>query len=241
MIGQGACTSLHHQAEYQEAMNAKKKVSSRGVIASRKCPLCGHHEVGYTTEEGIFHPLRPGTIIEVVDSAQTSFISEEDGAHAKGVEQEEQPDRSQYKVWIPGPLKGDKRCRLKYGVILKEASFSERVSGQVYRLAYLEKLERLIEKEIHVPIAVILDRFFTASHLASGNPRQIAEALWRELDEIRRPAQLVSEWLKREDELSLNKMIHPANMKQIGHQPAGETESLKELEELSLEEFLALL
>lgn len=222
-------------------MNAKEKASSRGVIASRKCPLCGHHELGYTTDDGIFHPLRPGTMIEVVDSAQISFISGVDSARRRGVVQEEQPDRSHYTVWIPGPLQGDKRCRLKYGVILKEPSFSERISGQVYRLAYLEKLESLIEKEIDVPIAVILDRFFTASHLASGNPRQIAEALWRELDEIRRPVQLVTEWLKSEDDESLNKMIHPATGREIGRQPIGDTESLRELEELSLEEFLALL
>ena len=31
-----------------------------GIITSRTCPTCGHHEIGYETDTGEFYPLRPG-------------------------------------------------------------------------------------------------------------------------------------------------------------------------------------
>ena len=34
-----------------------------GMVASRKCPYCGHSEIGYTTPEGAFHPLYPASRI----------------------------------------------------------------------------------------------------------------------------------------------------------------------------------
>ncbi len=115
------------------------------------------------------------------------------------------------------------------------------MSEEVYRFAYLGKLERLIEKEIHTPIAVLLDRFFTAPHLAAGNPMQITEAMWRELEEIRRPVQLVTEWLEKQDEETLNKLVHPVAQKELDKPPVSEAEQNNELEELSLGEFLELL
>jgi hypothetical protein len=56
---------------------------------------------------------------------------------------------------------------------------------------------------------VNLGRFFTAPHLASGNPRQIAQAMWRDLEEVQRRVVLVSEWLEKQDEGSLAEMIDP--------------------------------
>jgi hypothetical protein len=147
-------------------------------------------------------------------------------------------DPSQIKIWIPEPAKGDKRLRLKYGVLLKRPSLTGQMSGAVYRLAYLGKLEHLIEKEIHTPVAVILDRFFTAPHLAAGNPMQITEAMWRELEEIRRPVQLVTEWMEKQDEETLNRLIYPFTKQDLDHQPVSEVEQKRELEELSLETFL---
>ena len=218
---------------------------SNGIITWRKCPLCGHHEVGYTTEDGVFQPLKPGTMIQILDASHVALSPAEDDIYGKGAAVvEEQVDRSQYdqyETWIPEPAKSDRRLRLKYGVLVKGPSFTTGMSGDVYRFAYLEKLERLIEKEIHTPVAVILDRFFTAPHLAAGNPRQIVEGMWRELEEVRRPVQLVTEWLEKQDEETRNKLIHPVAKKEVDNPPVSEAEQNKELEELSLEEFLELL
>ena len=216
-------------------------MTPKGIITSKKCPLCGHHEVGYTTEDGVFYPLKSGTVIQILDDPEIALHTAEASAYGKGTPEEEEVDRSQYGVWIPDPAKGDKRLRLKYGVLVKGPSLTGQMSGEVYRLAYLGKLEHLIEKEIHTPLAIILDRFFTAPHLAAGNPMQITEAIWRELEEIRRPVQLVTEWLEKQDQETLNRLIHPVARQDLGHQPISEAARKKELEELSLEEFLELL
>ena len=210
----------------------------KGIITSRKCPLCGHHEMGYTTEDGVFYPLKPGAQIQILDGPEMALPTAEARVYGSAATEEEQVDPSQIKVWIPEPAKGDKRLRLKYGVLVKRPSLTGQMSGELYRLAYLGKLERLIEKEIHTPVAVILDRFFAAPHLAAGNPMQITEAMWRELEEIRRPVQLVTEWIEKQDEGTLNRLIHPFTKKDLDHQPISEAEQKKELEGLSLEEFL---
>jgi hypothetical protein len=212
----------------------------KGIITSRKCPSCGHHEVGYTAEDGVFYPLELGTIIQILDGPETALPAAKAKVFDDAATQQERIDRSEYKVWVPDPAKGNKRLRLKYGVLGKGPSFAQ-MSGEVYRFAYLGKLERLIEKEIHTPIAVLLDRFFTAPHLAAGNPTQIAEAMWRELEEIRRPVQLVTEWLGTQDEETLNKLVHPVAQKELNNPPVSETEQHNELEQLSLEEFLEVL
>jgi len=36
-----------------------------GTISARKCPACGHHEVGMTAKDGSFTPLRPGMGVEI--------------------------------------------------------------------------------------------------------------------------------------------------------------------------------
>jgi hypothetical protein len=233
----------------QEIMDLDKVVRAlygsdmapKGIITSRKCPLCGHHEVGYTTEDGVFYSLKPGDMIQILDDPEIALLGAEDGAYGKGTPEVERVDPSPYEVWIPDPAKNDRRLRLKYGVLVKGPSLPGQMSGEVYRFAYLGKLERLIEKEIHTPVAVILDRFFTAPHLAAGNPMQITESMWRELEEIRRPVKLVSEWLEKQDQETLNRLIYPHMKQDLVHQPVTEAEQKKELEELSLEEFLELL
>jgi len=38
-----------------------------GNITSRRCPTCGHHEVGVTSKNNAFHPLKPGTLVQVLE------------------------------------------------------------------------------------------------------------------------------------------------------------------------------
>jgi hypothetical protein len=115
------------------------------------------------------------------------------------------------------------------------------MSGRVYESAYIGKLERLTDKAPDTPLPVILDRFFSAPHLASGNPQQIAEAMYRELDEIKRPVVLMRNWLERRDEQSLAELIAPKSLEDLGRESAADARIEKELEALSLEEFLEML
>jgi len=216
-------------------------MSSEGIVTSRECPLCGHHEIGYITKDGVFHALKPGTRIETLKGPRDSVVAETESSSFGIVEDEGIVDRSQYKVWIPEPLRGIKGCRLKYGVMVKKTSFAEEISGEAYGSAYLEKLQHLIEKEIYTPVAVLLDRYFASPQLATGNSRQIAGALWQELDEIKSPVALVEGWLEKRDEESVKKMIRPFSEKGLADQSVSEEEQLRELEDLSLEEFLELL
>jgi hypothetical protein len=112
------------------------------------------------------------------------------------------------------------------------------VSGDQYRSAFLAKLQRLIEEESDIPIPVLLDRFFSAPNLAAGNPRQIAEAMWCELDEVKRSINLMNEWLEKQDEESFTAMIHPCRQDKLSHEPICDEDLIKEMEALSLEEFL---
>lgn len=219
-------------------MNQETKDSILGRVTSRECPLCGHHEIGFVTQDGEFHSLRAGTFIRVVeapspvgpvrDKLETPFPTEIDG-------------QGRDRLWIPEPLRGDRVLRLKYSVVVKEHLLKGGMSGGLYELAYLEKLERLIDKALDIPLPVILDRFFAAPQLASGNPRQIAEAMYRELDEIKRPVELLRNWLEGRDEQSLAEMIAPKSIEALGREPAEDGQVEKELEALTLEEFLEML
>lgn len=218
-------------------MDKETEKSFVGRVTSRPCPLCGHHQIGFVTENGEFHSLRPGSTIrlyEPVSPAATSRDPEETPLQ----EEEEQPhDR----VWIPEPLRGDRWLRRKYGVMIKEHLFKNSMSGGLYELAYVEKLERLIERAFDIPLPMTLDRFFNAPHLASGNPRQIAEALVRELDEIQRLAVLVGKWLERKDDQSLADLVAPKSTRDLGQEPATDDTVKQELKRLTLEEFFEML
>jgi len=141
-------------------------------------------------------------------------------------------------LWIPEALRGDRALRLKYGVTLKGLPEGGRMSGDQYKRAFVVKLKRLIENESEIPMPVLLDRFFTAPHLAVGNPGQMAEALWSELDEIKRPVTLMNDWLEKQDDDSFNAMIHPRQKDMLGHEPIRDEDIMRELETLSFEEFL---
>lgn len=222
-------------------MKTGNNIQSGGVITSRKCYACGHHEIGYTTEDGTFHSLKPGAFIQIVEGPELSPRSIEDkGNHINGMGVIEHRE-SKYGIWVPEPVRGDKTLCLKYGVLVKEEFLTGEISGEIYEAAYLEKLHRLIEKQINTPIPVILDRFYTAPHLGSGNPRQVAEAMWRDLDEVKEPALLVSRWIEKQDEESLAKMIYPGSKGDLGDHPKSDKSVERELREMSLEEFLELL
>jgi hypothetical protein len=209
-----------------------------GMVTSRECPLCGHHEIGFVTQDGEFHSLKPGTLIRLYEppSPADSFRNQSETPL-----QTEKEEQEAYRIWIPEPLREDRMLRLKYGVMVKEHLFKGEMSGGLYELAYVDKIERLIEKVLDIPLPVILDRFFTAPHLASGNTWQIAQAMYRELDEIKRPAMLVGKWLERRDDQSFADLVAPKTTKDLGHEPAKEETVKQELERLTLEEFLEML
>ena len=222
-------------------IKGEDEMLSEGIVISRECPLCGHHEIGYITQDGFFHPLKPGTRIRTLGQFQDVVVPEMGSSDSRIVPEEEEVCRPQYKVWIPEPLRGIQRCRLKYGVLIEENSSEGEISREAYAFAYLEKLQRLIEKEIHTPVAVLLDRYFASPNLATGDSRQIARALWQELDEIKAPVALVEGWLEKRDEESVKRMIDSVSDEGLVDQPVSEEEERKELEGLSLEKFLGLL
>jgi hypothetical protein len=149
--------------------------------------------------------------------------------------------RPEQRIWVPDPLKGSGAARLKYGVLLEKRREASDMTGDIYETAYLEKLERLIEKEIHTPVAVILDRRFTAPHLASGSPREIALAMWQELEEVRAPVSLVKAWLENPGQESVEGLAMPGAVEEGAEAPVSEPQLRKEQEALTLDDFLALL
>ena len=138
-------------------------------------------------------------------------------------------------------MKGDRSLRLKYAVMVKRNLANGQIDGKIFQAAYLEKLRHLIEKEMNTPVAVIPDQFFTTPHLASGNPRETALAMWQELEEIRQPVKLVKAWPDNPDEDSLFNLIQPKSREDLANNSITDADLKIELERLSLEEFLSLL
>ena len=88
---------------------------------------------------------------------------------------------------------------------------------------------------------MILDRFFVAPHLASGNAKQAADALWAELDEIKAPVTRMTAWLRDKSEASLMKMLHPKTLDELNGDMLSDDQLKEELDRMSLEEFLEAL
>ncbi|MBC8278445.1 MAG: hypothetical protein H8E46_09450 [FCB group bacterium] len=40
--------------------------SKTGEVTARKCDCCGHHEIGITTDDGEYIPLKPGMIVQII-------------------------------------------------------------------------------------------------------------------------------------------------------------------------------
>ncbi|MBW1996926.1 MAG: hypothetical protein JRJ29_03055 [Deltaproteobacteria bacterium] len=217
-------------------------LKSQGVVTSRKCPLCGHHEIGITTGDGEFRALVPGMLVKILETQEAqppSMRGKESASDAPGRRMSEEPLRS---LWVPEEVRGDRELCLKYAVLVEADYLRGEMHPRAYQQAYLLKLQRLIDKELDTPLPVILDRLFAAPHLSSGDSRQIAEALWRELEEIRRPVQLMKEHLERRDEQSLRTMIYPRKPEDLSSaEPMSDEQVARELEALTLEEFLSLL
>ncbi len=168
-----------------------------GTVTARNCPTCGHHEIGLISENGIFHPLKPGTRVVMMDETEPERIQPQSTAFTSAKHIREEISCSLEGIyWIPKPLMGDRRMRLKYGVVIREAVGSVPMNEHIYTSAYIQKLSYLLEKEVYIPIPVILDRFFGAPHLASGENRDIAGNMWEELEEIRQPAERIKQWLR---------------------------------------------
>ena len=90
-----------------------------GKIATRKCPTCGHHEVGYITADGSFYPLKTGETIEVLPED-----SKLDFPKTAARTQPERPDQGprdseEIVAWIPDPVKQNRALRIKYGVFIR--------------------------------------------------------------------------------------------------------------------------
>jgi hypothetical protein len=51
---------------------AQPHLPIRGVVKARKCPHCGHHEIGIITEAGDFMALNPGMKIAVLQDEEES-------------------------------------------------------------------------------------------------------------------------------------------------------------------------
>ncbi|MCF8146123.1 MAG: hypothetical protein K9N21_19625 [Deltaproteobacteria bacterium] len=211
-----------------------------GIITSRNCPTCGHHEVGYETVDGTFVPLRPGDRIALLPKSPAAGPEDAIEPPPMPVHAEEK-DPAHWAVWVPEPLRSDRGLCRKYGVPVDKALVRGDMSPGLYEMAYRQKLQWLIEKEAYTPVSVILDRFFVAPHLASGNAKQAADALWAELDEIKGPVTRVAAWLRDKSEPSLVKMIHPKTSDDLTGDMLGDDQLKEELDRMSLEEFLEAL
>jgi hypothetical protein len=64
--------------------------------------------------------------------------------------------------------------------------------------------------------------------------------MFRELDEIKRPVQLMGARLEKRDDRSLAELIAPKSLNDLGQKPAEGAQVEKELERLTLEEFLGM-
>jgi hypothetical protein len=172
----------------------------QGIVTARLCPTCGHHEVGITADDGSFHPLRPGSRVIVLEDLDEGLLGPfQGGAPAPVQPREDTLDGESYTPWVPPPLAKNPFFRTLFGVFLPGTEAGDVTPG-VYTMAFLEKLRRMIAREENASLAMMLDMHFAAAHLAGGSPKEIARALWEELEEVRAPGDLITSWLKGEVE-----------------------------------------
>ena len=212
-----------------------------GLITSRKCPTCGHHEVGYETSNGEFLPLKPGDRVGVFRKPPTPNLTADTEGFNRELPKGNEYDFSGFELWVPEPLRSDRSLRSKYGVLINKDMIKGEMSAALYEMAYRQKLQLLIQREVYIPLSVILDKYFVAPHLAAGDPKQVSDALWEELEEIRMPVQLVTQWLEDMDDESLLKMIHPLSVSDLKEGRVSDEQLKQEFDELSLEDFLEML
>jgi hypothetical protein len=223
-------------------MPNRKETPLAGTVTARNCPACGHHEIGLVSENGVFHPLKTGTKVLIMDDMEPSQNL------TPGIEapltcgtRDEPAQTLEGRYWVPEPLKGDRRLRLKYGVVIPREVGSGPVTEHIYESAYMLKLSYLLENEVHVPIAAILDRFFVAPHLASGESRDIVNNMFEELEEISQPVEHMKQWIREPDKKILQLLVQPDTIENLEKQPISEEAALEEQRALELEDFLELL
>ncbi len=228
--------------EEKTAVENKKDRPVVGTVTSRKCPACGHHEVGFTAKNGAFYPLKPGSLIQVLEDHSQGGLEYGEPVSTLTTSPKAGKILPEYKPWVPDPVKGYRSLRLKYGVMVADENLpGGQVDGNAYQKAYLEKLWRLIGNEIHTPVAVILDQFFATPHLASGNPVEIANAMFHELEEVRGPVTAVKTWLDNPCEESELNLVLSKRETELDDAPVDDRTLQQELNDLPLEEFLELL
>jgi hypothetical protein len=190
--------------------------------------------------EGVFHPLRPGRrVVLPAEVDPAGPVVERDSPIIEPVEDEAASSRS-LRPWAPPPLLARLPLRLVFGVLHEAAS--GRMIPERYSAAYLEKLRHMIEREETGPLAVLLDRFFSAPYLASGSPSRIAAGLWEELEEIRSPAALVGAWLEGREGALLSRALELVPSGRTAPEIPPETEAFhREISSLPLETFLSLI
>lgn len=220
-------------------LNPDKPLSLTGVITARTCPTCGHHEIGMVTEDGVFHPLTPGTRVSVTNemTSNISFQTAISPEPSTGISNKEKWAEDG-QCWVPEPLLASKSLRLTYGVFLPKGTPANSVSADVYQAAYLKKLYYLVEDEQFPTLAVVLDQFFSAPYLASDDPQNAVMNMWKELQEIRQPVELMKQWFQRPDEEALQQMIGGTMLENAA---ISEETFKEELTGLDLETFLELL
>lgn len=212
-----------------------------GVVVTRNCPTCGHHEIGIETKDGRFQALRPGDIVSLLNDYQSDMISRIGNRIPEPGIRHDAEDFSDFQAWAPLPVLGNRMLRCKYGVLIPKELAQEKISAGLYEMTYKQKLQRLIEREEFTPLPVILDRFFMTPQLASGDAKQISDALWNEIEEIRNPALFVQGWLEHENEENLAKMIHPLTAPDLQKDETNEEDLKKELCTITLEDFFEML
>jgi hypothetical protein len=52
--------------EKSSEVKDKHKKAIQGIVTARKCGCCGHHEMGITTESGIYIAFKPGMLVKIV-------------------------------------------------------------------------------------------------------------------------------------------------------------------------------
>jgi hypothetical protein len=213
-----------------------------GTITTRQCPACGHHEVGYTTQDGVFHALKPGDRLQVFEP-ESITVPLTLSSNTKGPIPREEVNNQyeEFDIWVPEPVQCDRSLSMKYGVLIPSRLWDGDMTDLFYEMAYLQKMIMLIEKESFTPLPFLLDRFFSAPNLATGSPKQIAQALFQELKEIKEPVMRIREWLEKQDDASLEKLIHPKSTESLNDTPIRHENLKQALQDLTLEEFLGVL
>ena len=215
----------------------------RGIVTARKCSHCGHHEIGLVTLQGVFHPLLPGMLVQLLEPAAPTPTAPEPQPRHEPSRAETVPETPVTEVkkrpWAPEPVLSIASLRLKYGVFLPEQDEGSTLDGPRYTAAYIEKIAALAAKEEHPWTAVLLDQYLKAAYLAYDDPRQTAQALWSQIEEIRRPAEQVADWLQSPDEAKRRSLLGAiAPEKDAVTQPVSTVDFATELESLTLERFL---